>query len=78
MFNLCACFMYLSTSLFMAFTVSFWLYPRFELQRGYTAYPAMTAVYVSIFIEKYHFKKQKTAQNLIKLTKYVFLLFIST
>lgn len=48
-FNLCACFMYLSASLYMGFTVSFWLYPKFELQRAYVAYPAMTAVYVSIF-----------------------------
>lgn len=47
-FNLCACFMYLSSSLYMGFTVSFWLYPKFELQRAYVAYPAMTAVYVSI------------------------------
>lgn len=46
-FNLCACFMYLSASLYMGFTVSFWLYPKFELQRAYVAYPAMTAVYVS-------------------------------
>lgn len=46
-YNLCACFMYLSASLYMGFTVSFWLYPKFEMQRAYMAYPAMTAVYVS-------------------------------
>lgn len=46
-FNLSACFMYLSTSLYMGFSVSFWLLPKFELTHTYTAYPAMTAVYVS-------------------------------
>lgn len=34
----------------MTFTVSFWLYPKFELQRAYMAYPAMTAVYVSLIL----------------------------
>lgn len=38
--------MYMSASVYMGFTVSFWLYPKFELQRAYMAYPAMTAVYV--------------------------------
>ncbi|XP_031625473.1 protein singles bar [Contarinia nasturtii] len=44
-YNLCACFMYFSASFYMGFTTSFWLYPKFELQRAYMAYPAMTAVY---------------------------------
>lgn len=39
--------MYMSASAYMGISVSFWLYPKFELQRAYMAYPAMTAVYVS-------------------------------
>lgn len=46
-FNAAACFLYLSASSYMGFAVNFWLYPRFEMQRAYMAYPAMTAVYVS-------------------------------
>lgn len=39
--------MYFSASMYMGFTVNFFLLPKFELQRAYMAYPAMTAVYVS-------------------------------
>lgn len=48
LYNLLACFMYLSASVFMGFTVSWWLYPKFEMHQAYASYPAMTAVYVSI------------------------------
>ncbi|XP_055302382.1 protein singles bar [Sitodiplosis mosellana] len=49
-YNLCACFMYFSASVYMGFTVNIWLWPKFELQRAYMAYPAMTAVYYIGFI----------------------------
>lgn len=46
-FNAVSCFFYLSASSYMGFAVNVWLYPRFAIQSGYMAYPAMTAVYVS-------------------------------
>lgn len=46
-FNAVSCFFYLSASSYMGFAVNVWLYPRFAIQSGYIAYPAMTAVYVS-------------------------------
>lgn len=48
LFNAFACFGYLTSATYMAYTVMLWLYPRFLLQPAYMAYPAMTGAYVSI------------------------------
>lgn len=48
-YNFCACFMYLGASARLGFSVSFWLLPKLEVPGLYTAYPAMTSVYVSVF-----------------------------
>lgn len=45
LFNAFACFGYLTSASYMAYTVMLWLYPRFLLQPAYMAYPAMTGVY---------------------------------
>lgn len=47
MYNAVACFMYLSASSYMGVAVNIYLYPRYALVNMYSAYPAMTAVYVS-------------------------------
>ncbi|KAG4067943.1 hypothetical protein HA402_010629 [Bradysia odoriphaga] len=44
-FNAVSCFFYLSASSYMGFAVNVWLYPRFVIQSGYMAYPAMMAAY---------------------------------
>ncbi|XP_026478295.1 protein singles bar-like [Ctenocephalides felis] len=45
MFNGVACFSYLSASSCLGFVVNVFLYPIYLIQPGYSAYPAMTAVY---------------------------------
>ncbi|RVE43454.1 hypothetical protein evm_011905 [Chilo suppressalis] len=49
LFNAVACFLYLSASSYMCAMVNVFLYPKYALVSMYSAYPAMTAVYVGIF-----------------------------
>jgi hypothetical protein len=48
LFNAVACFLYFSASSYMGVAVNIYLYPKYALVSMYSAYPAMTAVYVSI------------------------------
>lgn len=50
LFNGFAAFMYASASSYMGFACLVWLHPQFLIRPGFWAYPAMTAVYVSIFL----------------------------
>lgn len=49
LFSACSCFLYLSAAAGMAAIVHIRLYPYYVIKTMYSAYPAMTAVYVSIF-----------------------------
>ena len=51
MFNMVACFLYLSASSYMGVAVNIYLYPRYAIVNMYSAYPAMSAVSVSTTTE---------------------------
>ncbi|KAI8435043.1 hypothetical protein MSG28_003465 [Choristoneura fumiferana] len=46
LFNAVACFLYLSASSYMGVAVNLYLYPQYAVISMYSAYPAMTAVYI--------------------------------
>ncbi|KAG5673282.1 hypothetical protein PVAND_003342 [Polypedilum vanderplanki] len=50
LFNAFACFLYISSSSYVAFATNVWLYPRFTSSSSDTAYPAMICVYYLGFI----------------------------
>lgn len=55
LFNAVACFLYLSASSYMGVAVNIYLFPRYAAFNMYAAYPAMTAVYVSITMNNVYF-----------------------
>lgn len=47
----------------MSFVCALWLHPQFLIKRGFWAYPAMTAAYVSIKIIVISKPKKKSVQK---------------
>ncbi|KAG7188570.1 hypothetical protein KM043_008201 [Ampulex compressa] len=46
MFNAVACFLYLSSASYLAFSTKIFLLPEYYLRPAFDAYPAMTAAYI--------------------------------
>lgn len=48
MFNALACFLYLSSASYLAFSTKVFLLPEYYIRPGFDVYPAMTAAYVRV------------------------------
>ncbi|XP_018347848.1 PREDICTED: uncharacterized protein LOC108751872 [Trachymyrmex septentrionalis] len=51
MFNCLACFLYLSSALYLAFATKLFLMVPYYMSPGFDVYPAMTAAYVSLLVK---------------------------